>query len=128
MSLLIVSCSLNPSSRSRELARLLHDHFTCEEHACQYLDLSDYQLPFCDDDQAYNHPDVKALLIKVTHAEAVIIATPIYNFGTSAVAKNFIELFGSGLEDKVIGFVCAAGTQKSYMSVMHLANSLMLDF
>ena len=32
------------------------------------------------------------------------------------------------LYDKIFGFLCAAGGRNSYMSVMSLANSLMLDF
>ena len=39
-----------------------------------------------------------------------------------------IELTGSAWEDKVVGFLCAAGGEASYMSVMAYANSLMLDF
>jgi NAD(P)H-dependent FMN reductase len=31
-------------------------------------------------------------------------------------------------EDKIVGFLCAAGGEASYMSVMAYANSLMLDF
>ena len=31
-------------------------------------------------------------------------------------------------EDKIVGFLCAAGGTASYMSVMAYANSLMLDF
>ena len=30
--------------------------------------------------------------------------------------------------DKTFGFICAAGAKSSYMSVMSLANSLMIDF
>ena len=39
-----------------------------------------------------------------------------------------IELTGSSWEDKIVGFLCAAGGTTSYMSVMAYANSLMLDF
>ena len=39
-----------------------------------------------------------------------------------------IELTGSAWENKIVGFVCAAGGAASYMSVMSYANSLMLDF
>jgi FMN reductase len=39
-----------------------------------------------------------------------------------------IELTGSVWEDKIVGFLCAAGGEGSYMSVMAYANSLMLDF
>lgn len=31
-------------------------------------------------------------------------------------------------QDKTVGFICAAGGSASYMSVMSLATSLMLDF
>ena len=51
-----------------------------------------------------------------------------YNFDVSAAAKNMIELTGNAWEDKVVGFLCAAGGMNSYMSVMAYANSLMLDF
>ena len=53
---------------------------------------------------------------------------PVYNFQASASAKNIVELGGSMFEGKVVGFLCAAGGRNSYMSVMSLANSLMLDF
>jgi FMN reductase len=46
----------------------------------------------------------------------------------NAAAKNVVELVGSALENKIVGFLCAAGGHGSYMSVMSLANSLMLDF
>jgi len=43
--------------------------------------------------------------------------------------KNMIELTGSAWEDKIVGFLCAAGGHASYMSVMAYAiYSLMLDF
>ena len=50
----------------------------------------------------------------------------------NAAAKNFVELTGKSWVgergEKVVGFLCAAGGKGSYMSVMSLANSLMLDF
>ncbi len=54
---------------------------------------------------------------------------PIYNYGINAAAKNVVELTGrDAWTGKVVGFVCAAGGHGSFMSVMPLANSLMLDF
>jgi FMN reductase len=67
-------------------------------------------------------------LTAVTAADAIILATPIYNYDANAVAKNFVELTGKGWENKVVAFLCVAGGEKSFMSVMPLANSLMLDF
>ena len=56
------------------------------------------------------------------------MAIPVYNFNVSSGAKNIVELGGRMLYDKTFGFICAAGAKSSYMSVMSLANSLMIDF
>ena len=56
------------------------------------------------------------------------MAIPVYNFNASSGAKNIVELGGRMLYDKTLGFLCASGGRNSYMSVMSLANSLMLDF
>jgi len=56
------------------------------------------------------------------------VAAPVYNYDVAASAKNMIELTGKAWQDKVVGFLCAAGGMSSYMSVMAYANSLMLDF
>ncbi len=61
-------------------------------------------------------------------ADAILVATPVYNYDVSAAAKNMVELTGSSWENKIVGFLCAAGGMSSYMSVMAFANSLMLDF
>ncbi len=56
------------------------------------------------------------------------MAIPVYNFNASSGAKNIVELGGRMLYDKTLGFLCASSGRNSYMSVMSLANSLMLDF
>jgi FMN reductase len=56
------------------------------------------------------------------------MAVPIYNYDVNAAAKNLVELTGRSWTDKVVGFLCAAGGRSSYMAVMGVANSLMLDF
>jgi len=45
-----------------------------------------------------------------------------------AVGWQMYELTGSAWEGKVVGFLNAAGGDTSYMSVMSMASSLMLDF
>ena len=94
----------------------------------QLIELRDTALPICDGEAAYNHQDVKTLTKSISAARVIMVATPIYNFDASAALKNLIELTGDSWEDKVVGFLCAAGGSPSYMSVMSLANSLMLDF
>ena len=85
-------------------------------------------MPLCDGAAAYGDNNVQVLNSMFTEAKSVTIATPIYNFDANAALKNLVEFTGRSWSDKPIGFICAAGGQGSYMSIMSLANSLMLDF
>jgi NAD(P)H-dependent FMN reductase len=124
---LVVSSSLNPASRSRILAKT-----ACEKlqgkATVDFMDLVDHDLPMCDGNAVYGMEVVKKVAARVAKAQAIILATPVYNFAANASAKNLIELTGGAWEDKTVGFLCAAGGKSSYMSIMGLANSLMLDF
>ena len=94
----------------------------------QLIDLRQHPLPLCGTDIAYDDPVVAKIRQIVGAASAIILTAPIYNYDVNAAAKNLIELTGKRWENKVVGFACAAGGRSSYMSVMGIANSLMLDF
>ncbi len=128
MSYLVLSCSLNPASRSRVLARRAAELIELRGEAVAYADLRDYALPMCNAGDCYEHPDVQRLAGLIREARGVLLATPVYNYAASASAKNLIELTGSAWTNQLVGFLCAAGGRSSYMAVMALANSLMLDF
>ena len=95
---------------------------------CAWLDIKDLELPLCDADKCYNMPAAQKLNQAVEAADGILIAAPVYNYDVAAAAKNMIELTGSSWEEKIVGFLCAAGGTSSYMAVMAYANSLMLDF
>jgi NAD(P)H-dependent FMN reductase len=128
MSLLVLSASLNSESYSRTLAREASRVLREDGVDFAFLDLRDLPLPFCDGDKAYGDPNVGRARNLLAAADGVLIATPIYNYDANSVVKNLIELTGKAWEDKVVGFLCSAGGPGSYMSIMALANSLMLDF
>ena len=107
------------------MAKYLVDSF---EKDVELFNLQDNPLPMCDGDDCYDLPEVLDFREKIKNVEGIIMAIPVYNFNVSSGAKNIIELGGSMLYDKTFGFLCAAGGRNSYMSVMSLANSLMLDF
>jgi len=125
---LVISTSGNPSSNSRKMGKVAFDYLEKAAVDCQWIDLAELDLPLCDADACYAHPAARKLDQAVSSADGVIIAAPVYNYDVSASAKNMIELTGSSWEDKIVGFLCAAGGMSSYMSVMAYANSLMLDF
>jgi FMN reductase len=125
---LVVSTSGNPESNSRFMGRAAFAHLEKAKVDCAWLDLRDLDLPICDADTCYAQPVTQKLNAAIESADAILIATPVYNYDVSAAAKNMVELTGSSWEDKIVGFLCAAGGMNSYMSVMAFANSLMLDF
>ena len=93
-----------------------------------FIDLQQVKLPLCDGDTAYSDPEVEKTRSRIEKAAGVLVAAPVYNFYMNAAVKNLVELTGSAWEGKVVGFLNAAGGYSSYMSVMSIANSLMLDF
>lgn len=125
---LIFATSLRPGSHAKIMANVLLNNLKEKNQDVELIDLSELELPFCDGDKCYDHGNVIELHKKIEKAKGVIFAVPIYNFDVNAAAKNLIELTGRAWLNKVVGFVCAAGGQKSYMSVMNIANDLMLDF
>ena len=125
---LVVSTSGNPDSNSRKMAKLAHKSLEKMQAASEFLDISTLDLPLCDADKCYTQPAAQQLAKQIEAADGILVATPVYNYDVSAAAKNMVELTGSAWEEKVAGFLCAAGGDSSYMSVMAFANSLMLDF
>src|SRR5213079_1578749 len=125
---LVVSTSGNPDSNSRRMGRVAFAHLQERKVDCTWMDISEMDLPLCDADKCYLNQSAQKLNKAVETADGILIAAPVYNYDVAAAAKNMIELTGSSWEDKIVGFLCAAGGMSSYMSVMAYANSLMLDF
>ena len=125
---LVLSTSGNPDSNSRRMGRIAFEHLQKAKVDGGWIDISELNLPLCDADKCYLNPEAQKLNKAVAAADGIIIAAPVYNYDVSAAAKNMIELTGQSWEDKIVGFLCAAGGNSSYMSVMAYANSLMLDF
>ena len=125
---LVISTSGNSESNSRIMGRVAFARLQHHKTDCEWIDISNLDLPLCDADKCYLNPAAQKLKKTIENADGMIVAAPVYNFDVSAAAKNMIELTGSAWEDKIVGFLCAAGGMSSYMSVMAYANSLMLDF
>ena len=122
---LVISCSLNKSSKSRMMAEYAYNLYRKDS---KIIDLQKIAFPICDGDKCYDHPIVAELKGDIKNASSILIASPIYNYDLNAVAKNLIELTGQAWTDKLVGFISSAGGKGSYMSPMSYANSLMLDF
>lgn len=128
-SILIIGTSLDPESKSQKLARVALDIACQAGHSAELLDLRDITLPLAGEENCFDDERVVRLKEKMSTFKKFVFCVPVYNYDVSASAKNLLELVGdSWLENTTIGFICAAGGQWSYMSVMSFANSFMLDF
>ena len=126
--IIVISTSLNLHSRSRILAESARSDLQSQGAEAELLDISKLQLPFCNAGNCYVHPDVQHCAARIKAAEAILLATPIYNYDVNSAAKNLIELTGRAWQGKVVGMLASAGGLGSYMSLVGLGNSLMLDF
>jgi FMN reductase len=110
------------------MASLCCERFQENGEEAELLALIDHEIPFCDGKTYVDHPTTQLFRDKVGAVQGIILATPVYNFDANSAAKNFIEITGQVWENKVVGFLLCLSGDKSYMSIMALANSLMLDF
>lgn len=126
---LLIATSLDPHSRSQALAAEALAELARRNVGATLLDLREMALPLYGSESPSGKDDIARLHEEVTRATHLLFAVPIYNFDVNAGAKNVMEfLMTDHLENKAVGFLCAAGGQASYMSVLPFANSLMLDF
>ena len=128
MSIIIISCSLHPRSRSYILAQQAQIDLAQLGVDAPIYDLRELDLAFCDATTAHKSADAVKIIRAIREATTILMAVPIYNYDVNAAAKNLLEIGLRAWNDKIVGFLCAAGGRSSYMSVMVIANSLMLDF
>ncbi|MGJ9371899.1 NADPH-dependent FMN reductase [Nesterenkonia sp. CF4.4] len=136
LNLPVLSCSLDPTSRSRDLALASSELLRKQGHQSRMVDLVDYELPAFDNDQVFESTTFAELHDIIRRADGIVLAFPVYNWAPAATVKSLIEATGATGEngrvaawfDKVVTFVCAAGLPHSYMATAALGHSLMLDF
>lgn len=126
--LAIVSCSLNPSSSSHRLAMAAEESVRAQGATGELVDLREWELPMCDGGSSFRHQSVDGLSDIITRASAILVSAPVYNYDLNAAAKNLVEMTGQSWTEKPVGFLCSAGGERSYMSPIGFANSLMFDF
>ncbi|MDE2875928.1 MAG: NAD(P)H-dependent oxidoreductase [Gemmatimonadota bacterium] len=135
-SALIVSASLDPESRSERIARRYSEALVMRGVASTFVTLKDYAIPGFDNPSELPS-DCEILHRMVLDAEAVVLAGPIYNWGSSAELKRFIEFVGTtppdgtrrgAFFDKIVTFIASAGLPHGYMGFAPTMASMILDF
>lgn len=125
---LVISSNQKPHSHTRILAGCAFDELSRLNEPVDLVDLRDYSLSMNGEDELAEQGDITALTNTISAADSILLATPIYHFDVAAVTKTLIEATGEAWRHKVVGFLCTAAGRRSYMSIMGLANSLMLEY
>ena len=133
----MVSSSLDPKSRSRQIAELCLNKLRTQNVNATLLDLRTTKLARFDNDTVYGTPEYRNLYAAIAQADGLLLCTPVYNWSVSSELKRLVEVTGSTSPDgslrgawfdKVLTFAGAAGLPHSYMAFSTLATTLMLDF
>jgi FMN reductase len=138
MRALVVSSSLDSSSRSEVLARRYAEFLSALGAETQFITLKEFPLPGFDNGTALlADTSYRALHDAASKADGIVFASPIYNWGCSAELKKYVEVLGttppggsarSPFFDKIITFANAAGLPQSYMAFSSMAISMILDY
>ena len=128
MSIITISANLTEESSTKTLAGIVHESIAIHDEDAKFISLFDYPIPICDGKKSFADEHVRALSEKLEQGTGFVFATPIYNYSINSTLKSVIEHCGHAFKNKPIGFVCTAGGEKSYMSLMPTINSMMLDF
>ncbi len=132
----VISSSLDPDSRSRALALRAAESIQDAGHKAVFVDLAEANLPAFDNSASFDGARVREIHELIRTADAVVLASPVYNWGLGSNLKNLIESTGATGDgqhtaawfDKVVTFICAGGLPHSYMGYTALAGAMMLDF
>lgn len=95
------------------------------------VDLKEVDLPFYDEsitpsmpNVQYKNPKGNVWAQRVAKAEAFIMITPEYNFGTSAVLKNAIDWVYEGWHNKPVSFISYGGLVGGSRAVQQLRQNI----
>ncbi len=128
MGIIVISANLSEYSSTKTAAELLYKEIMHYDSTASFMCMSEFKIPICDGRDSFSDPVVPALNEQLNSATGFVFATPIYNYTINSTLKSLIEHCGQAFKNKPIGFLCTAGGEKSYMSLMPTINSMMLDF
>jgi FMN reductase len=135
MRIVCISSGLSPQSRSTRIGQLCLEVLRTHGVETEFVSLKENSLAEVDPSAPLGNEVFKKLSALTAAADALIFASPVYNWAVSAELKKYVECVGYTDEarktpffDKIITFVSAAGLPHSYMAFGAMAQTMMLDF
>ena len=126
----VISTSLHPQSKGRELSKFIFEYGKSLEMDIVYVDMQEYkEFPHCDAGASMAHPNVLELQEKLENIDGIILTVPIYNYTCSGLVKSMIEGLGARVwKHKVISLCAVVGSKLSFLSPVSFTHSFTVDF
>src|SRR5258707_1215236 len=93
LTVLAVVGSLNRTSETRTVIRLVAEQLQAAGTRVDLLDLLDEPLPLFNPDLSHGHDSFPKLKERVERADVYLLGTPDYHGSTSSALKNFLDHF-----------------------------------
>lgn len=117
MTILLLAGSPSAPSRSTRMLQHIGDKLAALGHPLAGINVRDLPaeaLLHAD----FSHPEIKTALAQVEHADAVVIATPVYKAAYSGILKAFLDLLPQfGLVDKLVLPLATGGSQSHMLAL-----------
>jgi len=123
MKITLVSASLSPNSRSRQM--LDHMRSLLEERGAKtdWIDLRGVKMDFCDARKTSYGEDVEKAKEIMASSDGILFAYGVYCYSIPGVLKNFIDISCEAMT-KPFGQVIASGGNNAFLSHEHLSQIL----
>lgn len=111
-------------SKSRLLAGSAQQQLVVKGHQVKMVDFYVLGQLSSWDQRVLNQ--VKA---NISEAQCIVFSTPIYVWDVAHQAKALVEQMPKAtFSGKIIGFICSAGSIRSFMAPMNFSNALMINY
>lgn len=117
MTVILISGSPSPTSSGARLLHHIGDRLAAHGHQCSRLQVRDLPAAALLHGDA-SDPDIARALAQVAAADAVVIATPIYQASFTGILKCFLDLLPQeGLDGKLVLPVATGGSQSHLLAL-----------
>ncbi len=123
MKILIINASLSGSKTAKAISSLKFS----EEFTTEYINLKDLNMSFADgrDFREYNN-DNELIVNRMIEADAIVIATPIFQASIPGVLKNLFDLLPiNAISNKTVGTIITAGSSRHYLVAQQQLNPIL---
>lgn len=123
MKILVINASLSGSKTAKAINSLKFS----KDFNIEYVNLKDLEMSFADgrDFREYNN-DNELIVKKMIDADAIIIATPIFQASIPGVLKNVFDLLPvNAIANKTVGTIITAGSSRHYLVAQQQLNPIL---